>query len=733
MTEPAGFGAELRRLRREAGISLSGLARRVPCSKGYLSKVETGLAQPNMTLAQICDTELDTGGQLAGLVPSIRRGPGRPRVLDPGLCGLPPVTTHFTGRARELTQILAAFARPAKAAAVCVLAGMAGVGKTALAIQAAYQLSAHFVDGCLFLDLRGYAPEAEEVSAGEALHRVLRLLGVHAEDIPGHLEDAATLYRDRLRGRRILIVLDNARSAGQLIPLLPAEPNCGVLVTSRNRLVALDDAQHVSLGILPQPEAERLFCSVAGSRLAEEKPQTHQPVGRIVQRCGRLPLAIRIAAARYRGHPAWTVAGFDRRLADEEARLAELDDGERSVSAAFHLSYRDLPADQRRMFALLALHQGPDIDAHGAAALAGTGVRQAERLLDRLHDAHLIIQQAYGRYRFHDLVRAFAAEHAVLPRGERDEAIRRLLDHALRGAETADTFLAPHRYRPRFDLPAGPSVLTDRTEAMSWLEQEWPNLVALCRTSVVYNVHTRCWQLAYSLRGFFYLTKLWDPWIETHTLAVSSARVIGDRRAEATTLNNLGIAHIDQGDHERAATCYRDALELFETIGDQHGTSNCLVNQAWVHHYRGQHAAGLRDMWRALEFYQKQGAEGNAAITLRGIAVMQVEAGAVRHAIGHVRQSLAAFRRLDMRLDEVMALNCLGKACLTDGQQVRAAACYREAVELGEACGSRYEAARAEFGLGQVAAAAGRMEQARTHWARAEERYPNLTRTRGYF
>jgi tetratricopeptide (TPR) repeat protein len=209
--------------------------------------------------------------------------------------------------------------------------------------------------------------------------------------------------------------------------------------------------------------------------------------------------------------------------------------------------------------------------------------------------------------------------------------------------------------------------------------------------------------------------------------------VIGDQRAEATTLNNLGVAHIDQGDHEQAASCYRDALQLFQIIGDQHGTSNCLVNQAWVHHYRGEHAAGLADMWRALEFYQKQGAEGNAAITLRGIAVMQVESGAVRHAVRHITQSLAAFRRLGMPLDEVMALNCLGKAYLKDGRPDLAAACYRDAVELGEACGSRYEAARAEFGLGQAAATAGRMDDAQAHRTRAEERYPNLTRMRGYF
>ncbi|MEV4312878.1 NB-ARC domain-containing protein [Actinocrispum sp. NPDC049592] len=729
MTEPAGFGAELRRLRLQAGISLSGLARRVPYSKGYLSKVETGLAQPNMTLAHICDNELGTGGQLATLVPVIRRGPGRPRVLEQGLAGLPPVTEHFIGRTGELTQVLDAFSRPARAAPVCVLDGMAGVGKTALAVRAAYQLSGHFCDGTLFLDLRGYAPDAKEVSAGEALHRILRLLRVGAEDIPGHLEDVAALYRDRLRGRRILIVLDNVRSAGQVVPLLPAEPGCGVLVTSRNRLTALDDARHVSVGVLPQPEAARLFRSVAGTRLAGERPQTHQPVGRIVQRCGRLPLAIRIAAARYRGHPAWTVAGFDRRLADEEARLAELDDGERSVSAAFHLSYRDLPPDQRRMFALLALHKGPDIDLPGAAALAGTGLRQTERLLDRLHDANLIIQHAYGRYRFHDLVQAFAAEHAVLPEPEQDAAVRRLLDHALGGAEAADVFLAPHRYRPEFGLP-GRDGFTDRAAAMEWMDQEWPNLVSLCRISVVYKVHTRCWQLAYSLRGFFYLTKLWQPWVETHALAVEAARTSGDKWAEATTLNSLGIAHIDQGDQERAAECYRAALSLFEAIGDRYGTNNCLVNLAWVHHYCGNFAASLRDMWRALTFYQTQGSSSNAAITLRGIAVMQIDAGATTHAIRHLKQVLAEFRRLDMPLDEVMALNCLGLAYLKEGCMSLAEAYYHQAVELGEACGARYEAARAEVGLSEVAAACGRPEDVQAHLARAGRWHPRFADAR---
>ncbi|GAB3872969.1 hypothetical protein GCM10029964_012320 [Kibdelosporangium lantanae] len=692
MTEQ-DFGVELRGLRRSAGISLAELARRVPYTKGYLSKVETGAAQPNAKLAELCDTALATGGRLAALVPATRRRGPRPR-----LAGLPPVTSHFTGRAAERRAIVAALARTVRgSSAVCAIDGMPGAGKTALAIHCAHEVATRFTDGCLFLDMR----------AGEALHRALRLLAVPVEDV--HPADAATLYRDRLRGKRILIVLDNADSAAEVVPLVPAEPRCAVLVTSRRRLAALDDADHVSLAELAEPEAVGLFHKVAGTGVDEE-------VAGIVRRCGLLPLAVRIAAARYRANPAWTVAGLERRLADEEARLPELDDGERSVSAAFHVSYDALPDDQRRMFALLAVHRGPDVDAHAAAALAGTDVRRAERLLDRLHDVHLLVQQDIGRYRFHDLVRAFAAD---LPTPDRVPAVHRLLDHMLGAAEAADLHVSPHRYRPAFGLP-GTHAFADPAMAKSWLATEWPNLVALCGTAHAHGVHTRCWQLAYTLRGYFFLAKLWEPWIETHTLAVDSTRALGDKRAEAITLNNLGIAHIDRGDHDLAAGCYEDALALFRAVGDDHGMSNCLVNLAWVAHYRGDHATALEDMWTALAFYRRQGSDGNAAITRRGIAVMQLAAGDAAAAIDNADRSLTVFRRLAMVLDAAMALNCLGEAGFAAGSVDAAAEAYREAVTLGEKCGSGYEAARAEYGLSRIAAARGDSAAEADHLARAD-------------
>lgn len=321
-----------------------------------------------------------------------------------------------------------------------------------------------------------------------------------------------------------------------------------------------------------------------------------------------------------------------------------LDDGERSVSAAFHLSYQQLPPDQQRMSALLALHRGPDIDAHGAAALAGVGVQQAERLLERLRDAHLVDLEDPGRYRLPDLVRAFATKHASLPAADRKAAVGRLLDHMLRVAEAADILMSPHRHRPAFGLPAGPRPFVDRTEAKAWLDVEWPNLAALCRTALVYGVYNRCWQLAYSLKEYFYLAKLWDPWIETHTLAIDAARELGDQRAEA--------------------------------------------------------------------------------ITLRGIALMQVDTGAITHAIRHAADSLAVFRHLGMTLDAVMALNVLGRAYFKDGKYTRAAACYREVIALSEENGGRFEAARAEVGLSQIAMAAGREDEAAGHLARAEWLHP---------
>ncbi|GAB3726511.1 hypothetical protein GCM10027598_45450 [Amycolatopsis oliviviridis] len=713
MNERATFGAELRRLRKAAGLSLAELAVRTHYSKGYLSKVETGISAPNPALAALCETELGVAGRLTPLLPGepVRRRT-RPDVRP---SGLPPTTTAFTGRATELRAIRTALEADG---GVCVVSGMGGVGKTELAVRCAHRLESGFADGCLFIDLRGH-------ESGTAVHdRVLRVLGVPAERIPADPADRAALYRSWLRGRSLLLVLDNAVSAAQVRPLLPAEPKCRVLITSRSRLSALDDAAHVSLDMLPLAAAVDLFTTVTGV-------PDGAAVTRVVRRCARLPLAIRIAAARLRAHPAWDVAELDRRLDDETARLAELDDGERTLTAAFRLSVQQLSEAESRLFGLLTVHPGTDLDIHSASALSALPLRETDHLLDRLHEAHLITQPEPDRYGFHDLLRAFATEFVLTDPEDEMKAFSRLTAFAVRSAAQAGRELTPHRFFPEIVFDPGtpePVRLDDGEMAMSWFRAEWPGLVALCGTARERGEHERCWQLAFFLRDFFFVAKLWDPWLETHHWARASAEEIGDTWALATTTANLGVAHIDRGDLDEASACYGEALALFRRIGDGHGETTTLAHSGWAEHYRGNHDDALRDLRQAHTFFIRDGNRRNAAITGRGIALVLVATGQPAEAAALAIETLSVFDELGLDLDATMALNCVGWAWYHANRHDLAASAYRAAADRAEACGSQYETARAYTGLGNVAAAEGSAALAAELWDRADEIHPDLDR-----
>ncbi|UJW30909.1 tetratricopeptide repeat protein [Saccharothrix sp. AJ9571] len=711
--DPA-FGAELRRLRQAAGLSLTELASRVHYSKGYLSKVETGVANPNTALAALCDTELGSGGTLAALVP-VAAPP------EPALSTLPPATAQFVGRTTELAAIEAALREPVFGGpSVCVVHGMAGVGKTALALRAAHRIQGDFAGGTLFLDLRGHTPGATPVSAGEALDRFLRLLGVRGERIPAHTDDRAALFRDRTRGRALLLVLDNARSAEQVRLLVPAEPACRVLVTSRHHLAALDEASHIALDLPSPDEAAALFRAVCA------RDEASPEVDSVVERCGRLPLAVRIAAAKLRSRPSWRVADLNRRLADEPARIAALDDGERDVAAAFRVSYDDLPAPRRRLLALLTLHPGADLGHWCAAALAGGEVEDAlEHLL-----AGNLLSELDGRYRMHDLLRTFVrtqAETEISDR-EREAALLRLLDAALFSAVRADQFIAPQRFRPDFaftEKPREPEI-HDESGAISWLREEWPHLVALCLLAGDRGFHSHCWKLAFTLRSYFFLAKLWDPWIRTCERATASAHADGDAWAEATTLHNLGMAFSDRGDLDDAAATYRRALALYSRLDDQHGVHTGLSNLAWVEHYRGNHDAALHGLRTARDFYKRTGSERNAAITTRGLAIVKTALADYAGALGDISFALSVFDRLGLDMDAAMALNTEARIHHLTGHLAEASATYLAARDRSLECGSTYEAARAETGLGNVAHDDHRPQDAADHWTRAADLHPTL-------
>ncbi|MFD5552626.1 ATP-binding protein [Streptomyces sp. NPDC127068] len=720
MNDPINFGSELRRRRKEARISISEMAQRVHYSKGHLSKVETGRSTGSPVLAQACDRELGAGGELAELASSKQdESSTLPTAL--ALNGLPPATGYFIGRSKELEDI-ASFVNDDTSGNVCLISGMAGVGKTALALRGIWNVVESFPDGCLFLNLGGDTPGGREITPHAALDALLRLLGVTGQRIPPGVDARANLYRSTARGKRILIFFDNVCSAAQVIPLLPAEQKCRVIITSRNRLHALDDAIYLSVDVLAKEEGIALFRSAGGPRADRAD---HDTVTRIVAHCGGLPLAIRIAAARFRGNSAWTPRDLETLLADEKSRLGVLDDGERSVAAALTVSCRALTGEQRRLFALLALYPGPEMSIGSVAALAGIDPLLARSLMDRLSDAHLVTYVTADRITLHDLVRDFARGSVLPGVSERaqDASVQRLLDHALLWIGESNALLTPHRYRVPHSAaePSDHEKFAGRQSALDWIAAEWAGLVGMCHLAAARGLHSRCWQLAFALREYFFLNKLWDPWIETHLVAVDTARASKHRRGLAISLSNLGIGYVDRGDLAAAVEQYQEALEIFRELNDERGIVDALCNLAWADLYRGEPENALRGLCVALSHYRRMGNERNAAITLRGIALTESELDLYADSVRHAKHAREVFRTLDLWLDVVMSTNCIAWAHFRAGDHEAAAFQYDLAASQAERFGSCYEKARALAGLGNIHAASGRHAEAVEQWARADE------------
>lgn len=560
---------------------------------------------------------------------------------------LPAPIPVFTGRGRELTELGTADPVP-----VSAIDGMAGIGKTALAVHAAHLLAPDYPDGQLFFDLHGFTSGVPPVEPAEALDRVLRSLGVPGDRIPAHPDDRAALYRSTLAGRRMLIVLDNAATGTQVRPLLPGTPNCRVLVTSRRRLAGLDHAHAVSLGTLPTADAIALLTHAAGGqRLAGAPPGV---VTEIVDLCGRLPLALRVAAARLRSRQAWTPEYLAGRLRDHQDRLAELDADGYGVNAALDLSYHQLAPEARRLYRLLGAHPGHDVDEYAAAALAGTSASQARRLLEALLEVNLVDELFPGRYRFHDLTRAHAA--AVLEREsepDRENALTRLFDHYAVTAESA-THVAFDSSDDR-----GPARFAGGPEAGAWLDRELPNLMATAtyasdhdrpeytlRMSAILErhlryrghyangsiLHTRALRAAErtgepgaalpALIGLAHIDDLRgdvDSAEERYRRILAVARSIGDREIELAALNGLARAHRDRGRFDLAVDRGRDALDLATAIGDRVGELNSLTGLGFLRHARNEYDAAASCFELALKVARELGSRVGELNALRGL------------------------------------------------------------------------------------------------------------------
>ncbi len=702
------FGGELRRRRIEQGISQTELAHRVACSKSQLCKVEKNQKTATPQLAADCDRVLGAHGELAALLAvEAAEAP----------MGLPPAPAHFVGRSEELSRI-AEYLADTSGSTVFVLSGLAGAGKTALALRAAWDASGAFADGCFYFDF----DETPARRTQDVIESLLRLMGMSADELPSRQDALANLWRRKVQGKRMVLVLDNVRTASEIAPLLSGESGCKIVATSRTRLKALDEAAHLPIGMLAGADAVALLRAVGGTRAEQAAERT---VRAIAEHCGRLPLALRIVAACIRSTPTQTAADIEQRLSRELHRLPMLDDGERNVTAALTVSCHQATGEQRRLLALLALHPGPWVDLRAVAALAGIDPHHAALLTDGLANAHLVDYESSDRITLHDLVRQYA-RYVVLPEVAPDEqqrALQRLLEHCLRLAVAADKLLTPHRYRPPAvldDFPMGPPPFRDRTAGLRWIEAEWRSLAALCRAAADHGLHSMCWQLAFALREFFFLAKRWGPWIETHRLAVESAETAGARFWLAISLGNLGVAHADRGDLTVAIGYYQKSLDLYRQLGDQHGVFNTISNLAWAEMYLGDRGNALAGLRTVLGHYRKVGNRRNAAIALRGIALLESELGFCAAAVEHALEARRTFQDLALDLDVVMSMNCAAWAHFRSGNHVAAGVGYQEALALAESCGSRYEQARALTGLGNIRRVSGDRETAAELWTRAD-------------
>jgi pentatricopeptide repeat protein len=657
---------------------------------------------------------------LAGGVDAAEGGRGQTGYPVVRPAQLPCDVSTFTGREAELAELLARCAATADAAGpapvlIISIDGMGGVGKTTFAVHFAHRVSEHFPDGQLFLDLRGFTHGVEPLEPATALDRLLRAVGVPGEQVPVDFDERVALYRSRLAQRRMLVVLDNAESESQVQPLVPPGPGCLLVVNSRRRLAGLDDTYNVSLDVLPVADAVTLFHRVAGEHhLTSEKPAL---VEEAIELCARLPLAIRIAAARLRSRPTWTLSGLIDRLRDQQRRLAELEVGQRSVAASFQVSYDHLPVEQQHLFRRLGLHPGVDFERHAAAALAGTSPEQAERLLERLLDVHLIQQCRTHRYQFHDLLRsyAFAVATDEDPDQARHAAQTRVLDHYAHTASIAVDVLHPGHscYRepvPPSGTPIPPIDTPDRAAAL--LEVELPNLLAAATFAAGHGWPAQAVRFSQILfrhldvRSNFAEAKL------VHTLARDAARILKDPVGEAHALNNLSSVCFRFGRQDMSLDHLRRALALFRRAGNVTGQARALGNLGIVYAYRGPHSQAVHSFQQALALQRQVGNRCGEARSVLNLGTCYLRFGEFAPALDHLEQGMALCDETGNRCERVRGLTSLGELLAKLGRQREALARLREAVRLADALDSPDRKADALRWLGNIFWQQGRHREA---------------------
>ena len=638
---------------------------------------------------------------LQGEFPPLRTVPGG---VAAATRTLPRDLVSFTGRQRELGELVEAAAGAGGVVGIHAIGGMAGVGKTAFAVHAAHRLAPRFPAGQIFLPLHGHTPGQQPVDPGDALASLLLAAGVDAAQIPPGTEARMALWRDRLAGKQLLLILDDAASSEQVRPLLPGSGGSLVLVTSRRHLSALEEATAVSLDTLAPGEAAGLLVRLAGrAGLSPGDPA----VGEITRLCGFLPLAIGMVARQLHHHPAWTAAGRAAELATAARDRLELMATENlSVAAAFDLSYADLTPDQQRLFRRLGLHPGPDIDGYAAAALHGTGLATARRGLEALYDQYLLSEAAPGRYRMHDLIREHARALAGRddPERDRDQATARLLDYYQQAGALAEALLARQARSAPIPaagaVPAAVPALAGREQALAWARAERANLIACLDHATGTGQHARIIALTAGLAALLRQDGPWAEAITRHAAALRAARHTGDRPGQATALTDLGVARRLTGDYPGAARDLQEALGIFRDLGDRLGQASVLKDLGMVRRLTRDYPGAARDLEQALGISRDLGDRRGQASALNGLGNVRLEAGDYPGAARDLQEALGIFRDLGDRLGQASALTGLGDVRRVTGDYPGAARDLEQAVGIYRDLGDRRGQAYALINLG---------------------------------
>jgi tetratricopeptide (TPR) repeat protein len=631
---------------------------------------------------------------------------------------LPPDIVDFTGRRAELNALRRLLAGAESAVVISAVDGTAGIGKSALAIRAAHEVTRRFPDGQLYANLRGAEPA--QANSAVALDRFLRALGEATTSLPPDLETLTRRYRTLLTGRRILVVLDNAAYAAQVRPLLPGSRGCAVLVTSRARL-ALEGAVPLALGLLAEDEAVQLLARLAGRERVAAEPGA---AAMVVRQCGLLPLAIRIAGARLAARPAWSIADLADRLAGEHCRLAELEVGDLAMRANFSLSYEELSEVDARVFRLLGLLETPDVTAEVVAAMGSIGRDVAEGALERLVDAQLLEQRAAGRYRVHGLLRLFARDQAEAeePARKRSADLARALNWYVDIAKRAADALRPAQLR------RDGKGLADRAGTLLRLEVERANVVAAAKQAARLagrgsrpnrQAASIVWELADELSGFFDLRKYWADWQDVTEAALDAARRVGDRRAEAAAVGTLGIIHNDRNRLDQAIPYFEQSLAIYRELGDHHGRGVALDSLAVIYLKLRDFPKGVTCEEESLAICRELGDRLGQGQALNNLGIIHREQDHLARAVAYFEQSLAIRRELGDRHGEGQTLNNLGIAHRRQGRLDQAIRYHQQSLAIRRELGDRYGEGQTLWALGNAIAAARGPGAARSSWASA--------------